>query len=170
MNKVVKELIPYVIIVVVVVIIRSFICTPVIVVGPSMLPTLKDKQILLLDKITYKHKQIKRFDIVVIKEGKKEIIKRVIGLPGEEIKYDDNKLYINGEYQEDVYNSNSTSDFNMHDVCGNTCVDNKIPDNYYLVLGDNRLVSADSRIIGLIPKEDILGRTNISIWPIKKIN
>ena len=61
-----------------------------------MVPTLKDNQILLLNKLDYKLNKIERYDIVVVKVGKSEIIKRVIGLPGENIEYRNNTLYING--------------------------------------------------------------------------
>ena len=166
MNKIIKDLIPYIIIVFVVVIIRSFLFTPVVVVGDSMVPTLEDKQILLLDKISYRFNKIKRFDIVVIKNGKNEIIKRVIGLPGETIEYKDNVLYVNGEPLESDYNFD-TDDFTIEDIGKDLY--HQIPDNEYLVLGDNRIVSADSRIIGFIKREDILGKTTISIWPIKKV-
>lgn len=164
MKKFIKEIIPYVAIVIVVILIRTFIVTPVIVVGDSMIPTLEDKQILLLDKISYIFKDIKRYDVVVIKVGKSEIIKRIIGLPGETVEYRDNVLYINGHEMKNDYNF-ETDDFSLKDI-GNY---EKIPNDKYLVLGDNRRVSSDSRIIGLIDKKDIEGRTKISIWPIKKI-
>lgn len=165
MNKFIKDLIPYIIIIFVVVLIRTFIITPAIVVGDSMLPTLKDGQILLLNKYTYHFNEIKRNDIIVIKVGKSEIIKRVIGLPGETIEYRNNTLYINGKATEDKYNT-ETDDFTLKGICN--C--DKIPEDKYLVLGDNRVVSSDSRIIGLIDKKDIIGRTKLSLWPIKKIN
>lgn len=164
MSKIVKEIIPYIIIIIVVVLIRTFLFTPVVVVGDSMVPTLENKQILLLDKITYKFKEIKRFDIVVIDTGKSEIIKRIIGLPGETVEYKDNLLYINGEVIESIYNFD-TQDFTMESITESKL----IPEDKYLVLGDNRLVSSDSRIIGLIDKKDILGKTSFSIFPVKKI-
>ena len=164
MSKIVKEIIPYIIIIIVVVLIRTFLFTPVVVVGDSMVPTLENKQILLLDKITYRFKEIKRFDIVVIDTGKSEIIKRIIGLPGETVEYKDNLLYINGEVIESIYNFD-TQDFTMESITESKL----IPEDKYLVLGDNRLVSSDSRIIGLIDKKDILGKTSFSIFPVKKI-
>ena len=166
MNKIIKEFIPYAVIIVVVILFRTFLFTPVVVVGDSMVPTLKDGQVLLLNKISYQLHDIKRFDIVVIKIGKKEIIKRVIGLPGETIEYKDNILYINGEKLDNDYNF-ETEDFTTEDI--GVDLYNKIPENKYLVLGDNRKVSADSRIVGFIDKKDILGKTNLSIWPIKTI-
>ena len=164
MKKVIKELSPYIMIIIVVVLIRTFIVTPVIVVGDSMVPTLKNKQILLLDKMKYAFKNIERYDIVVIKVGKSEIIKRVIGLPGETVEYLDNKLYINGHEVDNDYNY-ATDDFTLSDICN--C--ETIPKDKYLVLGDNRSVSSDSRIIGLIDKKDIEGQTKISLWPMKKV-
>ena len=164
MKKLIKELIPYIVIVIVVVLIRTFIVTPVIVSGDSMVPTLKNKQLLLLNKINYKINNIKRFDVVVINLDNKEIIKRVIGLPGEDILYRSNKLYVDGHELENDYNFD-TDDFSLKTICNCT----KIPEDKYLVLGDNRAVSADSRIIGLIDKKDIEGNVNISLWPIKKV-
>ena len=164
MKKFIKEIIPYIVIIVVVVLIRSYIITPVIVVGDSMVPTLEENQVLLLNKLDYKFNDIERYDIVVIKIEKSEIIKRIIGLPGENIEYKNNKLYINGTAEESNYNF-ETDDFTLKSICD--C--DKIPNDKYLVLGDNRAVSADSRIIGLIDKKDIIGSTTISIWPIKNI-
>ncbi len=164
MTKIIKTLLPYIVIVVVVVLIRTFIITPVIVVGDSMYPTLDDGQILLLNKIDYKFNDIERFDIVVIKLEKNEIIKRIIGLPGETVEYRNNVLYINGHEIENEYNF-ETDDFTLKSICN--C--SKIPDGKYLVLGDNRTVSSDSRIIGLIDEKDIKGKTTISLWPVKKV-
>lgn len=165
MKKFIKELVPYVVIIIVVVLIRTYIITPVIVVGDSMVPTLEENQILLLNKFDYKFNKIERYDIVVIKVGNGEIIKRIIGLPGENIEYRNNKLYINGHEEETIYNFD-TEDFTLKEICN--C--DKIPQDKYLVLGDNREVSSDSRgPIGLIEKESIKGSTTISIWPMKLV-
>ena len=165
MKNVIKELIPYVVIVVSVVLIRTFIATPVIVSGDSMKPNLHDGEMLIVRKIGYKGDNIKRFDIVVVKDGNDEIIKRIIGLPGEHISYKSNKLYVNDKIVEQDYKFYSTEDFNLEEVC--SC--GKIPLKKYLVLGDNRPVSKDSRIIGLIDEEDIMGKALFRIWPISRI-
>ena len=149
MKKIIKQLIPYIVIIIVVVLIRSFVVTPVIVVGDSMKPTLNEGQILILNKLDYRFNEIERYDIVVIKVGKSEIIKRVIGLPGETIEYRNNILYIDGHEETSDYNFD-TEDFTLKSICN--C--DKIPEDKYLVLGDNRQVSSDSRIIGLIDKKD----------------
>ncbi len=161
----VKEILPYIIIILVVVLIRTYIATPVIVSGDSMKPNLHDKEMLIVRKIGYNSEAIKRFDIIVIKEGKEEIIKRIIGLPGEHISYKNNKLYVNDELVEQNYKFYDTEDFNLEEIC--TC--SSIPEGKYLVLGDNRPVSKDSRIIGLIDEEDIFGEAIFRIWPISKI-
>ena len=158
--KLIKELIPYIIIIIAALLIRTFIFTPVKVDGASMYPTLEDREILILKKYD---KSYQRFEIAVIKHDNDMLVKRIIGLPGENVKYKNNKLYINGKkIEEPLYLE--TENFSLMDL-GYT----KIPDDYYLVLGDNRYNSADSRIFGLIKKEDILGTTSLRIWPLKKI-
>ena len=156
-----KELLSYVVIIVVVVLIRTFIATPVIVDGDSMLPNLKDNQIMILYKLP---KELKRFDIVVAEhtvEGTKEsLVKRVIGLPGEDVEYKYNKLYINDEVVSEDFIIEETADFNLASL-----VYLEIPDGHYFVVGDNRDDSLDSRILGLIPEEDIEGKIVFSLFP-----
>ena len=93
MKKVIKEIYPYLIILIVVIFIKSLIIAPVQVNGDSMDNTLKDGDIMLLNKIGYKLNGVERFDIVVINYENNYLIKRVIGLPGDNIKFIDNKLY-----------------------------------------------------------------------------
>lgn len=172
MQKIAKELIPYIIIVIIVVLIRSYIVTPVIVRGDSMDNTLKNGEYLFLSKISYRLHNIKRFDIIVIKDLDNDlIIKRIIGLPGDNIEYKNNKLYINNQEVEDNYGIGTTSDFTLKEICDindDNCA-TKIPENMYLALGDNREVSADSRVKGLFTKEQIQGKATLRIWPLTKI-
>ena len=102
-SEIFKTVMSYLLIIVCVILIRIFFIDPVRVDGGSMDTTLANGQIMILNKIVYKRNDIKRFDIVVIDEGNKAIIKRVIGLPGETVEYKDNKLYINGKETEDPY-------------------------------------------------------------------
>ena len=164
-KELLKNIITYVVVILIVIIIRIFFVDPVKVDGGSMDTTLKDGEILLLNKIIYKKYDIERFDIVVVNEGNKYIIKRVIGLPGEVISYKDNKLYINGKEMNDPYPSTKTDDFSIEDV-GHT----KIPGDTYFVMGDNRENSLDSRYpsVGVIRKSQIVGRAKFVIWPINK--
>lgn len=172
MKKLIKDWVPYLIIVIVVVLIRSYIVTPVIVRGDSMDDTLKNGQVLFLSKISYRVHEIERFDIIVIRDTDGDlIIKRVIGLPGDRVSYKDNELYINGRKYEDKYGIGITDDFELKDICeiNNDECNGKIPDGMYLALGDNREVSADSRVKGLFNAEQIIGKATLRVWPITKI-
>lgn len=159
MNDKVKEIISYVIIIIVVLLIKQFIICPIKVNGDSMKNTLKDKDIMILDKISYRFNDIKRFDIVVVNKNNEKLIKRVIGLPGETVEYKNNKLYINNKNVAEKFDHGLTSDYILNE---------KIPDGYYFVVGDNRPISNDSRYIGLIKKEEILGKTNLILFPFSR--
>lgn len=162
-KEIIKTILGYVLIVLFVVAIRIFVFDPVRVDGQSMNTTLHDGEIMILDKIYYKKHDIKRFDIVVIDEGEKSIIKRVIGLPNEAISYQNNKLYINGKKIDDPYPSEKTDDFSIMDIGYE-----KLPADCYFVMGDNRTNSDDSRFsFGAIKKEKIMGRVKFAIYPFK---
>jgi signal peptidase I len=164
-NSFVKSIFSYTFIILIVILIRIFIFDPVRVDGHSMDTTLQDGEIMILNKIYYKKNDIKRFDIVVVDAGDKNIIKRVIGLPGEKVNYQDNKLYINGKRVKDKYPSTETEDFKLEDIGFE-----KIPGNGYVVMGDNRSNSLDSRSssIGIVKKSQIIGRAKFIIYPFKK--
>lgn len=155
--KIIKSLIPYIIIIVVVVFIRSFIITPVKVNGNSMYPTLEGNEIMLLNKLG----KIDRFDIVVLKlDGENNnLIKRIIGLPGETVEIKNNKIYINDKVLDDPYGYGIT--YNIDPVT--------LGDDEYYILGDNRIVSLDSRVFGKIKRSEIKGTTNFVMYPFSKI-
>lgn len=160
MDKNKKDALSYLVIILVVVLIRTFIITPIRVVGSSMDKTLKQGEILLLEKVD---KSYKRYDIVVIKEGNERIIKRIIGMPGESIKIVEGVIYINGEAIEDKYASTYTEDFSLSKFDLEV-----IPEDSYFVLGDNRKISKDSRLLGPINKKQIQGKAIYRIWPFNK--
>lgn len=163
-KKLLKDIYPYIIVVIVVILIRTFIITPAIVDGPSMEPTLYDNNVVILNKLDYKLNDIKRFDIVVVNWNGEKIIKRVIGLPGEHVEYKDGNLYIDGFVVEENFDHKSVNDFKLETIGYLT-----IPGDKYLVVGDNRPESTDSRVLGLFDKEDILGSVSFRIFPINKI-
>ena len=141
----------------IVVILRIFIMVPVAVEGRSMQNTLYDGDHGFSFIVT-KNLGVSRFDIVIIDSDKSndKIVKRVIGLPGEEISCFDNNIYINGEYlEEDFLNDAYTSDFSY--ILG---------EDEYFCLGDNRGVSKDSRYYGPFSKEDFLASHVFVIWPL----
>ncbi len=157
-KKWLKENLLFTILLLIIIIIRIFFYSPIRVNGSSMYPTLHDKEFMILNKIGLQ-KGINRFDIVVVESNGKYIIKRVIGLPGESVMYSDNKLYINGKVIEDNYSKSETENF-----------ENVIlKDNEYFVMGDNREVSKDSRVIGPVNIKNIKGKTNLVIFPFNKI-
>jgi len=157
-----KELISYIAIILFVILFRTFIATPIRVNGTSMDTTLRDKEIMILNKLDYKFNKITRFDIVVIKLGNESLIKRVIALPGETLEYIDDILYINGKEIPEFFKNQSTKDFHIAELGYD-----KVPDDCYIVLGDNRKDSLDSRILGCIDKKNIKGTANFVIWPFK---
>lgn len=117
-----------------------------VVIGSSMEPTLSSGDITLVDL----NKDIERNDIVVFKHDKNYLVKRVVGLPGENVQIIENVIYINGEPIKDAVNVNMDD----YGLAANAI---ELKEDEYLVLGDNRNNSRDSREFGAISKEDILG-------------
>lgn len=153
--KILKEVLSYLIIILAVIAIREFVVSPVQVNGCSMQPTLESGEILLLYK---SNSNIERFDVVVLNFGDEQLVKRIIGLPGDKIKYSQNKLYVNDELILDLF-APQTKDFDVIEV----------PVDEYFVLGDNRSNSKDSRMFGSILKDDIVGKTKIRIFPLDRV-
>ena len=119
-----------------------------------MYPTLKDEEIMIINKLKYRIGKINRGEIISLKYADtKYLIKRVIGLPGEMVEIKNNQVLINGEKLNEEYLKKELEydDFSLTDI-GVT----KIPEDMYFVLGDNRENSLDSREIGLVKKEDIM--------------
>lgn len=172
-KSILKDIISYVLIILAVVAIRVFIFDPIRVDGPSMDNTLETGEIVILNKYEYRRTDIKRYDIVVVKLDGKKIIKRVIGLPNEKIEIKDNKVYADGKELDNSFTKKDINgkhfagkDFKMSDI-GLV----KIPGDSYLVMGDNREVSLDSRYseVGTIKKNQILGKAVVVAWPLNKI-
>lgn len=157
-SGVLMEVVPYIIVIIIVIVIKLFIATPIRVNGPSMNDTLHNNDIMLLNEIGYKFSGIERFDIVVIKYDNEFLIKRVIGLPGEKVEYKDNQLYINGKKIKENFKHAETA--NIEEI--------EVPEGEYYVLGDNRVNSTDSRIIGTIAIKDIKGTTSLTIYPFNR--
>lgn len=137
------------------------------VVGPSMSSTLNSQDIVLLSRSHYRLFDMKRFDVIAFEyDDTKYLIKRVIGLPGDKVEYKNNSLYINNKkIEEDFLDGHQTEDFSLVTIGYET-----IPEGKYLVLGDNRENSLDSRSFGLVDEDDILGKVSLKIWPIFEID
>ncbi|MGN0307143.1 MAG: signal peptidase I [Lachnospiraceae bacterium] len=139
------------------------------VVGSSMETTLSDGDNLIVDKISYRLGEPKRFDIIVFPyqyDKDTFYIKRIIGMPGERVYIDDKgTIYINGEILEESYGRE------IINSPGLAAEEIQLGEDEYFVLGDNRNNSSDSRDIsvGNIHRRDILGKAWIRIWPLSKI-
>lgn len=165
----IKDTIGYIILIGIILIIAIYVVGLQQVIGPSMEGTLENGDILILDKLSYNFIDIKRNDIIAFYSSEtKYLIKRVIGLPGEYIEFKDNKLYINNKVILEDYLEGSvkTNNFTLTELGYE-----QIPENTYFVLGDNRENSKDSRNaeIGLIKKEDVIGKVRLRLWPINKL-
>lgn len=155
--------------------IGKFIAKPYTIKGDSMDPTLKDSQRVMVNIIGYKIGGVKEGNVIVFHANKKDdYVKRVIGTPGDSVQYKNDTLYINGKKQKEPYlNYNEkrkqteyiTGTFKVKDLANANSKTNVIPKDKYLVLGDNREVSKDSRSFGLIDKDQIVGKVSFRFWP-----
>lgn len=151
-------------------IIIQFVVQRDVVDGESMRNTLQDEDSILVDKLTYQFSDPKRFDIVLFPygEGDQELcfIKRVIGLPGETVQISrSGDIFINGEYLDENYGLEEIQpDKRYMAADGYT-----LKDDEYFVMGDNRNNSYDSRQIGGVKRDDIIGRAIFRIYPLKSI-
>lgn len=137
------------------------------VLGSSMYPNLQNNDILLLNKLKYRFWNIERGDVVALQfEDTNYLVKRVIGLPGETVEIRNNQVYINGQVLEEEYLSDEviTDEFSLSEIGYDV-----IPEDMYFVLGDNREHSSDSRELGLVSKNNIIGETNLLIFPFNRI-
>lgn len=156
--------------------IHNFVAIPIVVKGVSMMPTLQGGDRLIANKIGYTINGVERLDIIVFHAtGEQDYIKRVVGLPGDHIEYKDDQLYINGEEYEEEYldeyknqlidDNPFTYDFELETLTGSVVV----PEGHYFVLGDNRRDSKDSRTIGFVSVEDVIGKASVIYWPLEEI-
>lgn len=155
------------------VMISFFLIKLVKVSGYGMIPTLRDKDTVIVKKT----KDLKRFDLVACRLGEnKEEIQRIIGLPGEKIEYKKDILLVNDSPVDEKFimkeindnqknGQNYTEDFSTKTLG----LSERIPTNYYLVLGDNRPYTTDSRYYGLVKKENITGVVTLKLLPFNDI-
>ncbi len=206
MKTFLKEWGVFIVIVALAILSRIFIWQPVLVDGHSMDPTLADRERLIVVRTA----PIQRFDIVIANEKDtngetKQVVKRVIGLPGDTLKFDHDQLTINGKIYNEPYLANfqaqlkdgtlaktyaaypPTSELSKSqidyfvqlaqhaqafttDTKGNPVFEVKVPKGKYYLLGDNRVLSRDSRAVGSFSRSDIIGDAKLRIWPLNKIS
>lgn len=168
MKGIMKSVLEWVVIIAVAfvlsVIIRNFIVDTRIVPTGSMLPTIQLQDRLIVDRLFYKYSTIKRGDILVFTAPEQaqedlDLVKRVIGLPGEKVEIKNGKVYIEDKALNEPYIM-APPDYNYGPVT--------VPPNSYFMLGDNRRASKDSHIWGFLPADKILGRVWIRYWPLER--
>lgn len=172
-DKIKKEIVEWIKIIVTSLVIALVITTfvrPTLVQGSSMYPTLQEKDYLIINRVAYNSKAPEKGDIIVFKTNllqdngkKKDLVKRVIALPGDHIKISNNEVYINGKLLDEDYLSQT--------VITEGDIDTTIPEGYIFVMGDNRQNSMDSRDqeVGLVSMDDIMGKVVFRLLPLNRI-
>jgi signal peptidase I len=147
---------------------RVFVAEPFIVSGLSMFPTYENKDYLIIDKVSYRLKEPSRGDVIVFrypKDTSQYFIKRIIALPGEKVQVNDGRVLIyneshpDGQRLEEPFLKNEAVTFGKPEIVS-------LGEGEYYVLGDNRGSSSDSRSWGILPKNDIVGKVLIRLFPI----
>jgi signal peptidase I len=142
-----------------------FLYQPVRVEGTSMLPVLEDQDRLFVNKLAYHVGEIHRGDVVVFlypHDHHKSYIKRVIALPGDDLKIDHGQVYVNGTKLAEKYVPLRFED-------SRSLPDTIIPDHEYFVMGDHRSISSDSRDFGPVDRDLIYGKAAFVYWPMEQV-
>ncbi|MBI2703997.1 MAG: signal peptidase I [Actinobacteria bacterium] len=157
-------------------VIRAFLVQLFYIPSASMSPTLLENDRVVVNKLSYRLHDVNRGDVVVFELGAntlapdatKDLIKRVIGLPGESIAFNDNKVFINGQPLNEPYLLPNTMTVQGKIPCTleKPC---KVPADQIYVMGDNRTNSSDSRYIGTVPENQIVGRAFTRVWPFNRL-
>lgn len=147
--------------------VRTFLAEPFMVSGSSMVPNFHDRDYLIVDRLSYRLHEPQRGDVIVLrfpKDTSQYFIKRIIGLPGETVTCEQGKVEIQapGSDQPVVL----AEDYIPSRIPTQNCKPKQVlGSNEYFVLGDNRVASSDSRVWGVLPKDDIVGRVWLRVFP-----
>ncbi|MCD4760648.1 signal peptidase I [bacterium] len=144
--------------------IRLFLVQPFYVEGASMEPNFYQNEYLIIDELSYRFNQPQRGEVIIFKNPKNTkayFIKRIIGLPGEEVELKEGVVFVDGEKLSEPYIEHFSSD--SHSLL-------TLAEDEYFVMGDNRTNSLDSRQIGTINKNHVIGRVWVRGWPLNRIN
>jgi signal peptidase I len=146
-------------------VVRPFIVAAYWVPTESMVPTLLVGDRVFANKFIYRFAEPERGDIVVFEDvegGEDDLIKRVVAVAGDRVRVNAGVLKVDGEIQEEPYVKPQFPDGNIYGP-------EKVPEGYVFVMGDNRGNSADSRVFGLLPVENIEGEAFVRFWPLSRI-
>jgi len=145
--------------------VRPFVVEAFYIPSESMVPTLRVGDRVLVNKFIYRFTEPERGDIVVfesVEGGGQDLIKRVVGVPGDRIAVRGGRLFVNGEPQREPYVNNKFPDRSFF-------APKTVPKGHVFVMGDNRANSRDSRFFGPVPKEKIEGEAFLRFWPPHRI-
>jgi signal peptidase I len=145
--------------------VRPFVVEAFYIPSESMVPTLRVGDRVLVNKFIYRFTEPQRGDIVVfesVEGGGEDLIKRVVGVPGDEIRVRGGRLFVNGEPQREPYVNRRAPDTS-------TSAPTTVPKGHVFVMGDNRANSRDSRYFGPIPEKKIEGEAFLRFWPPDRI-
>ncbi len=139
----------------------TFLYQPVRVEGTSMQPELRDQDRLFINKFAYRFEKISRGDVVVFhypRDKEKSYIKRIIALPGDSLRIDDGRVYVNGKQIDEPYVPGRYRDVrSMPEMI--------VPEDQYFVMGDHRSISSDSRDFGPVDRNLVYGKAAFVYWP-----
>jgi len=147
------------------ILIITFLYQPVRVEGTSMLPRLEDSDRLFINKFVYHVSAIERGDVVVFhypRDPEKSYIKRVIGLPGDEVRIDQGRVWVNGKYLREPYVPAMYRDTR-------SMAEMTVPPDCYFMMGDHRSISSDSRDFGPVERSLIYGKAVFIYWPARDV-
>jgi signal peptidase I len=158
------------------IIIKTFLVQAFYIPSGSMLPTLQENDRVLVNKLSYKMHDIHREDIVVFEAPPgmeqrdiKDLVKRVIGLPGETVSLHDGVVHVDGKPLDEDYLAGGAAQTPSNACTGRDETEWVVPDNAIFVMGDNRTQSQDSRCFGPIPEDTVVGRVFLRILPLTRI-
>jgi signal peptidase I len=145
--------------------VRPFVVEAFWIPSGSMIPTLQINDRVLVNKFIYRFTEPSRGDIVVfesVDDPDTDLIKRVVGLPGDRVAVRSGRLVVNGEPQKEPFTNKKFPDTSFFAAT-------TVPKNHVFVMGDNRANSQDSRVFGPLPKENIEGEAFLRFWPVDRI-
>jgi signal peptidase I len=145
--------------------VRPFVMEAFWIPSGSMIPTLEIGDRVLVNKFIYRFTDPNRGDIIVfqsVDNSDEDLIKRVVGLPGDKIAVRGGKLFVNGEPQKEPFTNKKLPDRSFY-------AQTTVPKDHVFVMGDNRANSADSRVFGPLPEKNIEGEAFLRFWPPDRI-
>ncbi len=150
------------------IVIRQFLLQAFYIPSGSMEHTLEIKDRVLVNKLSYRLHEVHRGDIIVFERpaddgsGSKDLIKRVVGLPGETVEGRDSAVFVNGQRLNEPYLAKG--------VTSSSFPAQRVPPGHVWMMGDNRSNSRDSRVFGAVPQSNVKGRAFIRVFPIRSIS